>query len=237
MITLQTYCLEPFIAANAKARPFSTEWLRKEICKKVKDKLKILIANGADPSLFYNHVPETENNRIGYPLIIYHYFNGIFYITGIDNGAYSLDIFAKLYEEPFSMDSILFQIFKGKNFGCEFDLCSTAEPRLYALIGWLPVHHKSAKAFSQKDMAAKVDELNSKLGKHITGELGKYLGVGFENLFTAITDITKVYPDPVIYKRYEYPAFDIRFTANVSLPRYITLGNIQSLGFGRVEPV
>jgi len=86
------------------------------------------------------------------------------------------------------------------------------------------------------DMAGKVTELNNRLEKHISGELGKYLGISFDALQVVITDITRVYPEPVMCKGHEYPAFDIRFTTNVALPRLITLGNNKALGYGRVMP-
>jgi len=236
MITIQTYYLEPFIAANAKTEPLSTQWLREAISKLIRSGQVPFEKAGADPSYFYNHDPKTEQTRIGYPLIIYHYIDGVFYLVGINDGAKSLALLAKHYKSPFSVDGVVFQGFKKVRGGGEFDLSSTAEPRLYRMTEWLPLHHKDLKAFRQTDMVAKVTELNKKLEKHITGELGKYLAIGFENLCATITDITQVYPQPVIYKGYEYLAFDIRFTANVSLPPMITLGNNKALGFGRVEP-
>jgi len=118
----------------------------------------------------------------------------------------------------------VFQGFKKVRGGGEFDLCSTAEPRNYRMTEWLPLHHKDLKAFRQTDMVAKVTELNKKLEKHIAGELGKYLAIGFENLWRRLPISRRYIRNRLIYKGYEYLAFDIRFTANVSLPRMITLG-------------
>ena len=107
----------------------------------------------------------------------------------------------------------------------------------YSLIEWRPIHHTHRNSFMQMDLATKVSEFNSRLGKHITNELGKYLGIDFDQLRLIITDITKVY-GPVTYKdRHKYFAYDIQFTANVSLPGMITLGNHQALGYGRVVPL
>lgn len=237
MINIQTYRLEPYLAANTQHEVFSTEWLREGINKLMRTERKSLEEAGADVSLFFNHHPETGRTRIGYPLIIYHYLDGRFYITGINQGALSLSLLAAHYESPFSIDDVVFQGFKKESSYGEFDMGITSEPRLYALIKWLPLHHKDLKAFRKMDMVMKVTELNQRLEKHIDGELGKYLGISFSPLRAVITDITMVYPHPVMYKGYEYPAFDIRFTANVTLPWLITLGNNKALGYGRVAPI
>jgi len=236
MIKLQTYRLEPFIAANAKTDPLTTEWLREAINKLMRNERKPLEEAGADVSLFFNHHPETGRTRIGYPLIIYHYLDGRFYLTAINEGVLSLSLLASRFNKPFSIGDIVFEGFKKENKGEEFDLGSTAEPRSYALMEWLPLHHKDLNAYRLMDMAGKVTELNNRLEKHISGELGKYLGISFDALQVVITDITRVYPEPVMCKGHEYPAFDIRFTTNVALPRLITLGNNKALGYGRVMP-
>ena len=237
MITIQTYRLEPYIAANARTEPFSTEWLREAVNKLMRDKRETLETEGADVLLFYNHDPDPRHTRIGYPLIIYHYIRGIFYITGINEGAVVLELLAKHYQSPFTIDEVIFQGFRKEKTGGEFELGPTRKPSLYTLHQWLPMHHENKKAFDKKDMVAKVIELNQRLEKHIAGELGKYLGINLEPLIAVINNINRVYHHPVIYKGYEYPAFDIEFTANVSLPRMITLGNNKALGHGRIEPM
>lgn len=236
MIDLKTYRLVPYTAANTRTELFSSEWLRVAINKKVRDKREALEKEGVDTSLFYNHDPETGITRIGYPLIIYHYINGIFYMTGINEGAFALEKLAMLYESPFAMNELVFQGLKKENTVDKFDLRTTSKPQPYQLIEWLPLHHKDLKAYRKMELVAKVTELNKRLEKHITQELGKYLGISFNPFDAVITDITRVYPHPVIYKGYEYPAYDIRFTVNVSLPEPIPLGNNKALGYGRVEP-
>jgi len=235
MITLQTYRLEPHIAANATHERLNTEWLREAVNKLMRMERKSLEEAGADVTHFFNHSPKSKNPSIRYPLIIYHYIKGIFYITGINEGATSLSLLAKRFNTPFSINDLMFQGFELERSLVKFDLCSVSNPILYKMTEWLPVHHDFETAFSEKNMLEKVNELNKKLGIHLSGELGKYLGIDFVNLNAVITDITRVYPDPVIYKGYKYPAYDIRFTANVLLPEMITLGNIKALGFGRVE--
>ena len=235
MITLQTYYLEPFIAANAMTAPLSTHWLREAISKLIRAQRQSLGSAGADVTHFYNHNPETNHPSIRYPLVIYHFIGGRFYMVGINEGAHALSLLAERFSSPFSVDNILFQGFKKENQGGEFNLCTTPDMRTYQLTQWLPLHHKDLKTFSKKDMLSKVTEMNLKLGKHITNELGKYLRIHFDDFVATITDITRVYSEPVVYKGYHYRAFDIRFETNVALPPFITLGNNKSLGFGRVE--
>ena len=237
MITIVTYRLEPFLGANTNPPLLNTEWLREAVNKLMRDKRETLEGDGADVSLFFNHDPETGKTRIGYPLIIYHFLNGIFYITGINKGAAALELVAAHYATPFSIDTVVFQGFIKENTVGEFTLGITKVTHSYSLIEWLPLHHKDLKAYRKMNLAAKVTELNNRLEKHISGELGKYLIINLDTLNVVITDITKVYPHPVMYKGYQFPAFDIQFKTNVSLPGMITLGNNKALGYGRVVAI
>lgn len=236
MIKIQTYRLEPFYAAGTARERLTTEWLRDAINLLMRNKREKLEKEQADTSLFFNHIPDTGHPRIGYPLIIYHYIEGLFYITGINEGVLAIDSLAKHYKSSFSMDGIVFQGFHKKKSDVAFKLETTAEMQSYRLIEWRPIHHDSLNAFMQMDLATKVNELNLRLEKHIVNELGKYLAIGFDQFNCVITDVTRVYEPQTYKKRFKYPAFDICFSANVALPEMITLGNHQALGFGRIEP-
>jgi len=235
MIKIQTYQLKPFFAAGAVKVPLTTEWLRDAVNQLMRDKREKLEKDQADVSLFFNHITATGHPRIGYPLIIYHYIDGIFYITGINEGVLAIESLAKHYKSPFNVDGIVFQGFNKEKSKGEFKLETTVDIRSYRLIEWRPIHHDNLNAFMLMDMVAKVSELNIRIEKHIINELGKYLGVSFEQLNCSITDITRIYEPQIYKKRYLYQALDICFSANVTLPRMITLGNHQALGFGRIE--
>ena len=236
MIQIQTYRLEPFYPAGTTKEPLTTEWLRDAVNQLMRDKREKLEKEKVDVSLFFNHIPETGHPRIGYPLIIYHYIDGLFYITGINEGVLAIDSLAKHYKSPFNIDCIVFQGFRKEKSGAEFKLETTADMRSYQLIEWRPIHHDNLDAFMLMDMATKVNELNISLEKHIINELGKYLAISFDQFNCVITDITRVYAPQIYKKRYHYPAFNICFSVNVALPDMITLGNHQALGFGRIEP-
>ncbi len=237
MITIKNYSLEPYTTGNTPAQNLDTEWLREAVNKLMRDKRSELEANWVDTSLFYNHATETGQTRVGYPLVIYHLIDGLFYITGINEGAQAVEKLAGHYPQPFTVGEILFKRFKKANQGGKYNPGIIDQPLTYKLVEWRPIHHQQRNAFNQMGLVAKAAELNTRLEKHLTNELGKYLNIGFDGLKLEITDIDRVY-EPMLYKnRHLYPAFDIRFTANIALPPLITLGNHQALGYGRVEPL
>jgi hypothetical protein len=229
MITIRTYQLEP--AAKARTNEFTTEWLREEVNKLMLPKRGLLEKQGVDTSLFYNHDPLTSRTRQGYPLVIYHCLDGLFYITGINEGALAIEKLAGHYSSLQAVDDS----FRDEKTNGKFGLSITDQSFTYSLIEWRPIHHKQRAAFATLSMMAKVTELQHKLEKHLTNELGKYLNISLDGLKLEITDITRIY-EPATYKNHKYPAFDIRFKANVSLPAMITLGNNKALGYGRVVP-
>lgn len=237
MITIKNYCLEPYTTGNTPAQNPCTEWLREAVNKLMRDKRPELAANGVDTSLFYNHATETGQTRVGYPLVIYHHIDGLFYLTGINEGAQAVEKLAAQYPLPFAVGETVFKRFRKANEGGEYNLGIIDRQRTYKLVEWRPIHHQQRNAFNQMGLVAKAAELNTRLEKHLTNELGKYLNIGFDGLKLEITDIDRVY-EPMLYKnRHFYPAFDIRFKGNITLPPLITLGNHQALGYGRVEPL
>ena len=237
MITIKNYSLEPYTTGNTSPLTFGTEWLREAVNKLMRDKRPELEANGVDTSLFYNHATETGQTRVGYPLVIYHQIGETFYLTGINEGARAAEKLAAQYTLPFAVGETMFKSFRKAKEGGEYNLGIVDQQRTYKLVEWRPIHHQQRNAFNQMSLVAKAYELNARLEKHLTNELGKYLNISFEGLKIEITDIDRVY-EPVLYKnRHPYPAFDIRFKANIALPPMITLGNHQALGYGRVEPL
>ena len=109
--------------------------------------------------------------------------------------------------------------------------------KMYRLIAWIPFHHREFKAYKKLNLVEKVAGLNNKLKNHIAGEMGKYLGIQFEELEAEITDFPVEYDTPLIYKGFGYIAYDILFKANVELPPFLTLGNNKSMGYGRIVPL
>ena len=236
MLKVITYNLTPHLPPGSNKK-LSAEWFREAINKLVRKNWKKLEGEKADVSLFFNHDPETGQTRIGYPLIIYHFVDGEFYLAGVNEGATAVTILAGLYKKPFKVNGILFPGFK-KLCEEEAEIKAEAEKLLcYRLEKWIPVHHKEYNGFSGLPLSEKIQQLNVKLRKHIEAEFGKYLNLNLGTLHVEITNILATHRKPELFKGYKYFAFDIEFRANITLPRYITLGNNKALGYGRVSPV
>ncbi len=238
MVKVSTFKITPFLALQSDSSRLSSEWLREAINTLVRQKWQTLEQAGADPSLFFNRDVKTGKTRVGYPLVIYHYFNGSFYITGVNKGAFALEIFASLYKEPFCYGNIIMEGFSAKNLEKnETDISVSPEKKLYMLTKWIPFHYKMNSVFENTPLTKKAGLLNNQLYKHLENELGKYLGLNFQALKAEITDILKAYQKPFTYKGHPYFCFDIVFSSNASLPPMLTLGNIKALGYGRIEKI
>lgn len=195
-----------------------------------------LITYRLQPCLPVNQHSESGKNRIGYPLIIYHCIDQQFYLTGINQGAEALRAIAGLYNSPFEVQDVLFNGFEKLPKGNAPEITTTTGWHDYRLIQWVPLHHEDMKAYKAMNLQQKITELNIRLEKHLVNELDKYLEIPIPGLETSITDIIKIYTEPMLYKGYEYLSLDISFSANIALPPMITLGNIKALGYGRVVP-
>ncbi len=230
------FYLVPFFPfdGNGTQEKLSSEWLRKSVCLFVKTFEKTIKEKGGDPELFYNHLFATGKTRIGYPLIIYHFIDGIFYIVGINEGATTLKIFRDMFGSPFRMESMLFDSFH-LLYDKTIPIGVVDGERRYSLSDWLPIHHTEVKSYKNSSIEKKAAILTDHLIKHIVKELGKYLNVCFDGLSVTIIDINKIHK-PITYKGYEYPKLDILFTTNALLPEWFTLGNNKSLGFGNIKP-
>lgn len=236
-IQIKTYQLDPYFAAGKETTACDSIWFREETNRLVRENRQILEGKKADISLFYNHNPESGRTRIGYPLIIYHRYGERFYITGINEGAWAVNCLAEILDHPFRMEDVFFDKFKLIQDDDAFLVGTVPVPKMYRLIAWIPFHHRELKAYKKLNLVEKVAGLNNKLKNHITGEMGKYLGIHFEELEAEITEFPVEYDAPVIYKGFGYIAYDISFKTNVVLPPFLTLGNNKSMGYGRIVPL
>ncbi len=234
-IHITTYRLTPYLPLDRKTVT-DTGLIREITSKLIRAGRNAPGIKEVDVSLFYNHGADGKN-RVGYPLIIYHDFGSHYCITGINEGAVALSALAGLYKRSFRSGSFLFPGFKKEEeTEVEPKICPGSDFR-YRLIKWMPVHHNDFSRFARMSYAEKVSQLNLKLLKHIESELNRDLKLGLENPETEITDVLSAYPEPVNYKGYKYPVYDIEFCSNAVLSRWLTLGNNKSLGFGRIEPL
>jgi hypothetical protein len=235
MPTLSTYHLTPHLPLNGKATELTTEFFREMVNQLVRDNWDKFMEAKADPSLFFNHDLETGKTRVGYPLVIYHFVNDIFYVTGINEGAKAVELLAALYTKPLGAPGLLFPGFiKTEYADCEIENLSDQQYD-YRLANWIPYHYKDYGGYKNLPFAEKVMALNQRLQTHLVADMAKYLELDFGNLRTEITDFISPQPKPFFYEGHKYYAYNIEFTANINFPNFLTLGNNKALGFGRIE--
>ena len=234
MPTITTYQLTPHSAAGQKQPVFYSLYLRELVNYLVRESWDELEMQGLMPNLFFNRDVNTGRTQIVYPLVIYHFIEGRFYLTGINAGAKAVDFIAAKYTAPFEYKNTLyagFKPFKNETFN---DECSDKE-HSYVLHKWIPVHHNKNTQFKRLSLIDKVGAMQQQLEKHIKQEFCKYLELEAENINAEIAEIRKKHPEPFLYKGYKFRAYDIEFTSNLLLPEFICLGNNKALGFGRVS--
>ena len=237
MATITTYQLTPYLPIAELNFELNSELFHGMVNKWVRNKKENLEKMEVDISLFFNHDLKTGKTIIGYPLVIYHYIDGQFFLTGINQGAHAVNVLSSIFKKPFSEKGMLFPGFKKiKVTESTFDI-QPGKLFKYQIIKWIPFHHKDYMDFKKSSFSEKVSQLNERLHKHLEADLGKYLELNFKNMKVEVTDILSFYSKPIVYEGKKYYAYDIEIAANVELPRFITLGNIKSLGFGRVEPL
>ena len=235
ILTHRIECWLPDRGANQPAA-FNAEWLRFSVCSHLKNWKKEFEGEKADAGLFHNHAPGKNDPEIRYPLIIYHCIGNTFYITGINAGATALDKLAGLFNSGCFINGgylLRFAVHHDEQVSLDVG------PGLhrYRLRQWLPVTPKENQRFAAMPLTQKAAFMEQKLNMHITADLGKYLETEMQGLKATLDGISFVYPEPVLFKTHRFRAFDVEFSANVALPAFIALGNIKSLGYGRVESI
>jgi len=219
-----------------RAEP-DVEMFNTMVNKWVRDQKKVLANENLSISLFFNHNLETGETIKDYPRVIYHYIGGRFYLTGVNEGAHAVRVLAAQYNKPFEENGIVFAGFKETETVKNEGVVYPGHVFGYRLEKWIPFHHKDYDPFKQLPLTEKANLFNQKLIKHIGQDLGRYLNLDTTGLVAEITALLRTHSKPIYYKGKTYYAFDIEFRSNIKLPRFLTLGNIKSLGFGRIEPL
>jgi hypothetical protein len=191
---------------------------------------------GVRTELFHNHDELTSATRTLYPLIIYHYLNTGFYVTGINEGAVALKELLEPYERAVDIN---------KNFLLKFELAFSEEREVknsdteqrYRLVDWLPLKSDSFKRYQTLTLIEKIGFLEGQLIKHITNDFGKFLDLDLSGTRVKILAVDNLKRSSLPYKSHDYQPFSFEFSVNVDLPGFITLGNGKAFGFGRVEKI
>lgn len=189
----------------------------------------VIHALSKDNVLFHNHID--KNYRYAYPLIQYKLINRCATILCIEEGVEAIGNFFSNYNN-------LIQIGE-KNMSLEIDylrpsvflLEVTERVSRYSLHRWIPLNHENYQIYRtlEKD-EQRVHLLQKILIGNILSCL-KGLNIYLDKRITCrIQEITRMYT--ISNKGVNLLAFDLIFTANLSLPPYIGLGKNASINCG-----
>lgn len=232
MPSITTCQLIPHFAAGQETTALDSLFLRALVNSLVRNCWNGLENEGLNPELFFNRDAKTHVTQVGYPLVIYHFIDGCFYLTGINRGADAVNFVCEQNSMPFNYRKMLFSGFKSYKTDELATQCSEKTYR-YVLKNWTPIHHRQNAAFNSMGMADKVALMQQQLHKHIAREYCKYLGIDSTGLKSEITDILQKHNEPFAYKGYRFWSYDVAFNCNLPFPEMICLGNNKALGFGR----
>lgn len=182
-----------------------------------------------DNVLFHNHLD--DKFRYSYPLIQYKLLDRKAAIVCIGEGSEAIkDYFSNFSSEIRLGDRQTALILESSASGC-FPAGISGEYHEYTLSHWLPLNKDN---YGEWLASRSLAEKSGILEKILTGNIlsfGKGTGIQFDDKVECIlTDISGQYP--AIYKGVRMMAFDITFSANVTLPDYIGLGKGVSIGNG-----
>jgi hypothetical protein len=234
---LVTYQIKPYFLLG-EPLPFqsknATDWLRKMINRIYNTNKAGLKKTGVRTELLHNHDEITSKTRISYPLIIYHYVDNRFYVTGINEGKETLKELLEPLNRAVEIDKNVLLKFGLVN-EVQLEIKITDSEIHYQAIDWLPLGSAQYKNYKGITLTEKIKFLETKLLAHITKDFGKFLDIDLSGIMVKIISIDNLQRSKLPYKGQDFQPFTIDFTANVNLPDFITLGNGKAFGFGRVQ--
>lgn len=201
---------------------------------------KIALFRGAISSLagrddvFHNHSADGVNYR--YPKIQYKTTEGdLATILGINEGADALTTFIGEQQEISATIGKEHKLLKIKSIDTTQHELNATSTCMYKIASWLSLNSGNYKEYMAKtSLAERIAMLESILKGNILS-FAKGVGVFFESRIECfITDIG--HGRIIKYKNVDLMEFDAQFRTNVSLPPYIGLGKLVSLGHGTITP-
>ncbi len=239
MIKISTYLIQPFLL-YAQPCPFlprhESEWLRITINRLYNTNKGRLRKAGIRTELFHNHDETTSQTKTLYPLIIYHYVDSGFYITGINDGREALRELIESIDHPVEIDQdfmLKFKLIREE----ELEILNTASMHRYRLTDWLPLNSENYKRYQSLSLVEKIQFLELMLRKNIVHDFGKFLEADLSETHVSIISADNLKRSSLPYKGHDYQPFTIEFEANAMLPGFITLGIGKAFGFGRVDRI
>ncbi len=239
MLQTSTYQIKPYLLlgthTDAYIKP-GTEWIRDVVKGFMHHNSNYLHQLGIDTSLFHNHNESTSQTLIRYPLILYHYTNEHFFVTGINQGATALQQLFGLFKYPVQYDEkimVTFNLFKSE----QVEITNTDSRYYYKINNWLALDTKTHKQYIELPATKKIELLNETLYKHIVNDLFKYLAITIPEINVEIFDFIKLDQKLLPYKNHFYLPFNLVFSTDFLLPDFLSLGNGKAFGYGIIEQI
>ena len=247
MITISVYQITPFMADGyslpEQAINNGTNWLREAINQLYNRQKERLNVAGALTNLFHNHDEQSGQTISRYPLIQYQKKADCYFVTGINEGCKALAILFDDVRSGISMNDRMQMAVKQVHHAT-YEVNITSGPLVYSLTKWLPFNRENYSRYKQMaTLAEKVSFLEQILQNHLVKDFGHYLDLNLDNnsLLISITGIDSFTSSCIQLKVnkhiHDFQPFNITFSANVTLPPNICLGNGKVFGFGLTEPV
>lgn len=239
MIKTITYQITPYLLLGTHTEAYikpGTEWIRDVVKGLMHQNSKYLHQMGVDTSLFHNHNENTSQTLIRYPRILYHYTNGQFLVTGINEGASALQLLFSLFKYPVQyVEKIIvtFSLFKSE----QIEIINSDSRHYYKINNWLALDAKTHKQYIEFSAAHKIELLNDTLFKHVKNDLFKYLDITLDDIKVEIFDFIKLDQKLLPYKNHFYLPFNLVFSTNFILPDFLSLGNGKAFGYGIIEQI
>ncbi len=195
----------------------------------------IFIKNNINIDYFINRNIESESfdNVYRYPLIQYQISGKNAAITGINQGAAALRIFAENLPHSIIFDNKKSSIKINNISDIKFKIESNDVPIKFKMFKWVALNDDNFRKYqSSDDLITRAELLNTCLYGHIKNflsavgisqiEFKAYLSsIGMESWAT-IKDIKK-------------KVFDVTFACNFNLPDNICIGQHAAIGFGKIR--
>lgn len=229
---------------NVPLQLIEVPYFRKAITSLV-SKLRTQLQNsGVNTDLFHNHDEITGKPINRYPLVQYKTESGYAAISGIKEGADAvqalLDLLSKKENEKMLNHlhlhgkSISFALLSNHEY--EYNVVVSDKLKNYKISDWLPFEEERYTAWSESlSLEHRVSLLNEALPRQISNFL---TGLNFteEISYTAFIDTvdkTEWLKEFNVHKL----AFDCSFWSNLELPDGIGLGQVPSIGFGKIVAI
>jgi len=237
MIKLLSYQVNPFLLLGESTEPYlkpNAEWIRDIVNQLMVRHRGHLVKAGVDTSIFHNHDEARSHTLPPYPRILYQNNNGIFLVTGINQGADALAELLGFYREPVYAGKKMMVSFSPYS-NRETDIVKTDGMITYSIGNYLALDMKTHKQYINATAVQKILLLENTLIKHLLNDLFHYLEVDVDELTVEILEMPAKEQRSMTYKNHHYLAFNLIFAANVLLPDFVALGNGKAFGYGIIK--